>query len=75
MFTLSTMGHKSRFLRHAVTDNRTIIYTKNATLLRNETILFVRCNPNLPNPYDCEEQTQIQAFIRRSSSPSRAGVQ
>ncbi len=32
----------------------------------------MRCNPDLQNPYDCEEQTQIQAFIRRSSSPSRA---
>ncbi len=32
----------------------------------------MRCNPNLQNPYDCEEQTQIQAFIWRSSSPSRA---
>ncbi len=30
------------------------------------------CNPNLLNPYDCEEQTQIQAFIRWPSSPSRA---
>ncbi len=32
----------------------------------------MRCNPDLQNPYDCEEQTQIQAFIRRSSYPSRA---
>ncbi len=32
----------------------------------------MRCNPDLQNPYDCEEQTQIQAFIRQSSSPSRA---
>ncbi len=32
----------------------------------------MRCNPDLQNPYDCEEQTQIQAFIRRSSSPSPA---
>ncbi len=28
----------------------------------------MRCNPDLQNPYECEEQTQIQAFIRRSSS-------
>ncbi len=28
----------------------------------------MRCNPDLQNPYDCEEQTQIQAFIRLSSS-------
>ncbi len=28
----------------------------------------MRCNPDLQNPYDCEEQTQIQAFIRQSSS-------
>ncbi len=34
----------------------------------------MRCNPDLQNPYDrdCEEQTQIQAFIWQSSSPSRA---
>ncbi len=32
----------------------------------------MRCNPDLQNPYDCEEQTQIQAFIRRSSSLFRA---
>lgn len=31
-----------------------------------KTIVFMRCNPNLQNPFDCEEQTQIQAFIQRS---------
>ncbi len=35
----------------------------------------MRYNSDLQNPYDCEEQTQIQAFIRRSSSPSRAASQ
>ncbi len=30
------------------------------------------CNSDLQNPYDCEKQTQIQAFIQRSSSPSQA---
>ncbi len=24
----------------------------------------MHCNPDLQNPHDCEEQTQIQAFIR-----------
>lgn len=67
MFTLFAMGHKRHFLRHAVADNKTIKYTKNTTQ-----ILLVCCNPNLPNPYDCEEQTQIQAFIRWSSSLSQA---
>ncbi len=28
----------------------------------------MRCNPDLQNPYDCEERTQIQAFIRLSST-------
>ncbi len=31
----------------------------------------MRCNPDLQNPYDCEEQTQIQAFIRRPSHPEQ----
>ncbi len=56
-----SMDHNKRFLRHAVTDNRTI---KNTKTDQNDMKQFssraVSC--------DCEEQTQIQAFTRRSSS-------
>ncbi len=57
-----SMGHKKRFLRHAVTDNRTIKTTKtDQNDMKPFSSRAVSC--------DCEEQTQIQAFIRRSSSP------
>ncbi len=58
-----TMGHNKGFLRHAVTDNRTIKYTK----LQHsyDCKLFYSCTVILTTV----KQTQIQAFIGRSSSP------
>ncbi len=36
---------------------------QNRNIITKWNNLFMRCNPDLQNPYDCEEQTQIQAFI------------
>ncbi len=79
MFTLFAMGHKKRFLRHAVTDNRTIKKSsKPPHNYENETILFVRCNPESirrlrgtdPNP-----TLYLAIFISILSSESSDGKQ